>query len=536
MAATNPPKPVFVETAFDYLLTATAVDLSTTDVTLSPTNAPTASPTHEGYATVEVEMEVTVVSTALSFPLSATEAAHPVVQASLAAGMAASVGLAADKVAVTHVDGVAVSRMRRSLASARRLSEAAIMFSIESASVDPDEVAALKESVTAAAIEGSIVANVQAEAATNGVLLAALKEMDRALAAPSLSESTKMVVVVEQIRSGTELIVAPTMSPTGSSGSSDVGSGSESSSGSSNDSGSSADTSSADDAHTIPYSLNGGDVGGVSSGVSATTWLVVGVVVLMCFTLGCSLYCYCNGGKGGGKGATTGCDTPTEGGTRKLKTGKKYVVPKRRPSGSKSRRASREGALRVRTTADSDEEEVDLGLSYSSGGMSSVRIAAGTRADDLPMPPTGVSLERTASTDNVLTKDAKSVVQMGSLDAALRSTSSQVPKISGPPTPTAADAALPRESLSPAATATMARLATAAQPGQYQHEQQRRHEDELLQQNLQQQDLIQQQIVHRQRHLQHQQLVGSSQNQGTGQHRLQLPPLQPLRRDPGGPV
>jgi len=183
MAATNPPLPEYVESDFAYIFDAEVVDLSTVDVSLSPTDAPTPPPTAEGYTAVDVQVEVAVVSTDLSFPLTVEEASNPVMQASLAAGMASSIGLDADAVSVTHVNGVAVSNRR--LGGARQLNEeAAITFEIESASSEPEQVAALITSVTTAATQGSVVANVQAAAAANGVLVAGLKEMPRELDAP----------------------------------------------------------------------------------------------------------------------------------------------------------------------------------------------------------------------------------------------------------------------------------------------------------------------------------------------------------------
>jgi len=194
MAATNPPLPEYVESDFAYIFDAEVVDLSTVDVSLSPTDAPTPPPTAEGYTAVDVQVEVAVVSTDLSFPLTVEEASNPVMQASLAAGMASSIGLDADAVSVTHVNGVAVSNRR--LGGARQLNEeAAITFEIESASSEPEQVAALITSVTTAATQGSVVANVQAAAAANGVLVAGLKEMPRELDAPVIEESTKTVTV-----------------------------------------------------------------------------------------------------------------------------------------------------------------------------------------------------------------------------------------------------------------------------------------------------------------------------------------------------
>jgi hypothetical protein len=159
---------------------------------------------------VATQQEVTIVSTALLFPLTSEQVANPVLQASLAAGMAASLGLEADKVDVTHVNGVALARRRRlgsdralggasdrALGGARKLAAAAadVTFGIESASSKGTEVALLKEHVVTAATEGSIVANVQKQAAEKGVLVSALRDMERELDAPEVGETVATVIV-----------------------------------------------------------------------------------------------------------------------------------------------------------------------------------------------------------------------------------------------------------------------------------------------------------------------------------------------------
>jgi hypothetical protein len=87
----------------------------------------------------------------------------------------------------------------------------AIAFEIESASRDPTQVAQLQEDIVTAATEGSIVANVQKEAARQGVLVAALKSMPRVLAAPTLEEHTKVATITEPVHDNTS---APTNTPT----------------------------------------------------------------------------------------------------------------------------------------------------------------------------------------------------------------------------------------------------------------------------------------------------------------------------------
>jgi hypothetical protein len=299
VAATNPAKPEFDESAFAYLASVPAVaDISS--ATLMPTNAPTAHPTFDGYRLVETEVEVAVVVARLFFPLSANEVSNSVMQASLEAGLAASLGLDAAKVTVVDANVrrrrlITMGHDRRLMLRGRRLGSGdegpvllpptsvsstaeptaeptadptnlstaeatlapseiptdaptkvpmgvptkvptdvptkvpmdvptkvpmdvptlipniAIAFEIESASRDPTQVAQLQEDIVTAATEGSIVANVQKEAARQGVLVAALKSMPRVLAAPTLEEHTKVATITEPVHDNTS---APTNTPT----------------------------------------------------------------------------------------------------------------------------------------------------------------------------------------------------------------------------------------------------------------------------------------------------------------------------------
>jgi hypothetical protein len=207
--ATNPGKPAFIEADFAYLLTATVVDLATTTVTSFPTNAPTSYPTLVGYEMVAKQMDVKVISTSLPVSLTTEEAQHPMMQKSFKAGFAASIGLDEGKVAITHIDGTAVTRGRRRLVSAID-----VLFVIESASTIPAQVQILKDNVIAAAADGSIVANMQKQAAVNGVLVESLRSMNRAisLSLGDLTESTKSVTVYEAARSQTTNEPTPTAS------------------------------------------------------------------------------------------------------------------------------------------------------------------------------------------------------------------------------------------------------------------------------------------------------------------------------------
>jgi hypothetical protein len=200
--ATNPERPPFDEVDFniDFL----AVNPTWSMATMVPTAAPTAFPTLEGYYMEATDKEVSVVSTTLSFPFSAEEAMHPVVQASLETGMAASLGLSADKVSVS------ITARRRRLTRSRFLVDsAAFDFAIESASGDPSEVEKLKNSVRGAASEGSIVAHVQQAAFERGVLTQALKDFERGISDLQLTDSNKVVTVYAPVRGLPDLVEGP---------------------------------------------------------------------------------------------------------------------------------------------------------------------------------------------------------------------------------------------------------------------------------------------------------------------------------------
>jgi uncharacterized protein (DUF305 family) len=207
---------VYDAATFDYLVAESPI-ANITAVTLQPTMAPTAHPTIDGYAMAERKVELAVVSTALSFPLSREEASHAVMKYSIEKGFAASLGLAAEACKITSIGGTSVRGRRRldDITQERRLGGMEIEFDIYSASSNTTQIEALKASIVSAAEEGSLVANVQAEASSNGVLVAALQNMSRVLATPTLIQATKMIIVVELIRANTP---APTVTPPPSKG------------------------------------------------------------------------------------------------------------------------------------------------------------------------------------------------------------------------------------------------------------------------------------------------------------------------------
>jgi hypothetical protein len=139
----------------------------------------------------ETQVEVVVVKAALTFPLTVQQAQDPVMKHSLEAGVAMSLGLESNKVSIAYF-----WRHRRQLIAG----SVSLFFEIQSASKEATQVAALKSNFIAAATEGSLVANVQKEALENGVLIAALKDMSRALPEPTVTDGTKSITIITQVR------------------------------------------------------------------------------------------------------------------------------------------------------------------------------------------------------------------------------------------------------------------------------------------------------------------------------------------------
>jgi hypothetical protein len=179
---------------FAYLLSTQTADLSGGAVTAAPTLLPTLHPTMVGYEVVEKEVEVAIVSTALAFPLTQAELSNPVMRTALEAGIAAAIGFDDDRVAITSIDGHSIRR---------RLGRVDVAFDVASRSSSTEQLRDLKTNLVRAANEGSIVANVQKEAASNGVLVDALQTMPRMLLldASELQDGMKRVKVFEAVRS-----------------------------------------------------------------------------------------------------------------------------------------------------------------------------------------------------------------------------------------------------------------------------------------------------------------------------------------------
>jgi hypothetical protein len=155
------------------------------------------------YKTVTKQVVQPVVVVPISFPLSKEEAQDPVMQKSLTDGMADSLGVDKDKVSISCI-GDECGTSRRRLAD-----DIAITFKVEAG--EDTDTTKLAATIDEAATSGHIVANVQEQAASNGVLTPSMKAMPRALPKPVTKAETvtKTVTVVEVVTA------APTGAPTG---------------------------------------------------------------------------------------------------------------------------------------------------------------------------------------------------------------------------------------------------------------------------------------------------------------------------------
>merc|ERR1711865_172215 len=113
------------------------------------------------------------------------EANNPVMQEALTTGVANSLGKDPADVKITSIDGVAITRRRR-------LTDVKIEFEVVSNSDDADAADQLKTDLETAATEGSIVANVQANAqlAPRKITMKAAITMGKHHATPRHAAST----------------------------------------------------------------------------------------------------------------------------------------------------------------------------------------------------------------------------------------------------------------------------------------------------------------------------------------------------------
>jgi len=151
-----------------------------------------------------VEVQKPAVDFGLKFPITKAEAEDPKMQDALTIGMANSLGLSADAVSITHIGGEAVS-------AARRLADLEITFQII---VDEADTMALEANIKAAAEEGSIIAAIQEEANSNGVLTQKLFDMPIILTAPTVTTKTVTVKVVQAVDKNAVVVATPTKAPT----------------------------------------------------------------------------------------------------------------------------------------------------------------------------------------------------------------------------------------------------------------------------------------------------------------------------------
>jgi hypothetical protein len=207
-------------------------------LTMKPTGCPTNFPTLDGEQEVEKEETVATVKAAMEFPLTLEEALNPVVQESIEYGIAASLGKEPEDVKMTSVNGQALRGRRRYVgqrqlrqqqrqqwqqwqqrdfhARSRKVVEAGveIEFEVISSSDNAADIQELKNNVVQAVGEGSVVANVQKRASERGVLVEALKAMQRQQPIPTVVESSKVIVVTVVERYRDANTDAPSFSPT----------------------------------------------------------------------------------------------------------------------------------------------------------------------------------------------------------------------------------------------------------------------------------------------------------------------------------
>jgi len=204
--ATNPSAPAYDAANFDFTSAPVVSSAAVLALTSFPTPSPTPPPTEAGYIVVTQKKEVTKLSVDFSFALTAAEASA--MKAIIAKGIATALGIDADSgmVTITHINNQVVRRR------GRRLTAATVTTAIESASENPDQVAALKTSVTTAATSGAIVDNVKQVAKDNGALVATLKAQDPKLTGVIVTETTVVKDVQVVVRAATANM--PTQKPT----------------------------------------------------------------------------------------------------------------------------------------------------------------------------------------------------------------------------------------------------------------------------------------------------------------------------------
>merc|ERR1712086_677460 len=153
------------------------------------------------FAYMVVEVTKQALDVPIKFPITKEQAKDPTMQKSLTVGLAKSLGLKNEAVTITHVDGEAVRR---------RLADLEITFQI---TIEEATTTDLEANIKTAAAEGSIVAAIQEEANTNGILTQELLDMAIVIPPITVVVKTVMVKVVQQIDKSI-VTKAPTKPPT----------------------------------------------------------------------------------------------------------------------------------------------------------------------------------------------------------------------------------------------------------------------------------------------------------------------------------
>merc|ERR1712086_1157893 len=138
----------------------------------------------------------------IKFALTKAEAKDPDMQKSLADGMTKSLGLKDGQVTIISIGDEAARR---------RLADLEITFQII---IEEATTTDLEANIKAAAEEGSIIAAIQEEANTNGVLTQALNDMEMKITAPAVAAKAVKTKVVRAVDKKPPTTTAPTKAPT----------------------------------------------------------------------------------------------------------------------------------------------------------------------------------------------------------------------------------------------------------------------------------------------------------------------------------
>jgi len=191
--------PAFDKTAAAAAIAALPVvvwDDSTPAATAAPTTAPAPAPS--GFAYVKKVVKKKAVKVSVKFPVTSKQAAEPKMKKSLEGGFAKGCGVAAHRVYMSSINGIAVPgvSVTRRLATA----DTTIEFAVEA--LAGGDTTQLVKNIETAATSGALVSAVLEQAAENGVLTQDMKDMDVVLPKPAVV-SGSMERTVEEIVSTT---------------------------------------------------------------------------------------------------------------------------------------------------------------------------------------------------------------------------------------------------------------------------------------------------------------------------------------------